>query len=59
MKARKYNSDVVSDVVKVTMRSSRRGDLFYLVEYNDNDNVERYVTFEKLSSVIDFIQSNF
>lgn len=56
MRPNKYNSFVKKNVVLVTLRMNKRGDVFYLCEYDDEGN---YVCFENMSSVIDFLKSNF
>lgn len=55
MKNRKYNSDEADVMVKVSSRRDKFGNVFFCCEYGDNE----YVTFEKMSSVIDFVKSNF
>lgn len=59
MQAKKYNSTVVKPILKIESRVSKKGDIFFLVEYLDNHAEEHYVTFERMSSVVDFIKSNF
>ena len=58
MSYNKFKSEVVRSVLKIEMRKDKLGNLFYFLEWID-DCQERYVTFEKMSSVIDFINSNF
>lgn len=58
IKAKKYTSESVRDYLHVEMRQSKTGELFYCVDYFDNDHNPRYVTFQYMSSVLDFIQSN-
>lgn len=55
---RKFNSEVCRTELLVQMRQDRLGNLFYYVSYNI-DGAERYVTFERFESVLDFIHSNF
>lgn len=42
----------------VQLSSVKRGDLFYMVEYSGKHGPE-YCCFEKMSSALDFINSNF
>lgn len=58
LRPRKYKSEFVKNEFVVSMRQSRLGDLFYMVEFV-HDERPMYVTFDKMSSVIDFIHSNF
>lgn len=58
MRPRKYNSTLVKDELTISMRQSKLGELFYMVSYI-HDSEERYVCFESMSSVLDFIHSNF
>lgn len=59
MKPRKYKSDHKTDVVSVSMRQAKDGALFYLVDFLSPEGVPMYVTFESMTSVVDFIKSNF
>lgn len=59
MKPKKYNSTPIKPLVSVEMRLAKTGEMFFLVSYLTNESKESYVTFEKMSSVIDFIKSNF
>lgn len=59
MKAREYNSSVVKPILALETRSDKLGNIFFYVEYLTNDGSYQYVTFEKMTSVIDFINSNF
>ena len=57
---KKYNTDQLDNVLVVSARTDKLGNLFYLVEFRDeDDNCLSYVSFSKMSSVLDFIQSNF
>lgn len=58
MKPNKYNSLHVRYEISVSMRQAQTGELFYLVEYEVEGSF-RFVTFQKMSSVLDFIHSNF
>lgn len=55
---RKYNSELKQVLLSVNMRQSKTGDLFYSVEYVVNGD-SRTISFENMSSVVDFINSNF
>lgn len=57
MKPRKYNSDQVKMEVSLSMRKSKSGDLFYMVEFPLCEL--NYITFSDMSSALDFIKSNF
>lgn len=57
MKPRKFNSDVVRMEVSLSMRKTRKGDLFYIVEFPLTEC--DYIAFSNMSSALDFIQSNF
>lgn len=59
MRARKYNSSVRSVVVLVESRMDKKGNVFFCVSYQNNDGDDCYVCFENMSSVLDFIKSNF
>ena len=54
-----YNSTHEQNVVRLTTRRDKKGEVFHCVEYFHPRNGDCYVTFEKLSSALDFIQSNF
>ena len=57
-KPRKFNSVLKEQVLSVEMRSDKLGNLFYMVTYSCAD-LELYVCFESMTSVLDFIKSNF
>lgn len=57
MKPRKYNSDQVKMEVSLSMRKSKSGDLFYMVEFPLCEL--NYINFSDMSSALDFIKSNF
>lgn len=59
IRPRFYKSVLQYYVLQISMRKDKLGELFYYVEYTDNDNVPRHVYFAHLSSVLDFINSNF
>lgn len=54
-KPMKYNSTEDEVVLKLTSRSDKKGNVFFMVEYGDDD----YVCFAHLSSALDYIQTNF
>lgn len=56
---RKYNSEKQADLLVLSTRADKFGNVFYCVEYLNNDGNPDYVTFQHLSSALDFIQSNF
>mgnify|MGYP007069895038 CR=1 FL=1 len=57
---KKINSETFQTSLVVSSRFDKLGNLFYLVEFHDeDDNKLSYVYFEKMSSVLDFINSNF
>lgn len=56
---KKYNSEHLEDVVKLTSRSDKLGNVFHCVEYWHPRHGSSYVTFERLESAFDFINSNF
>lgn len=63
MKPTMYNSTEISPLVKVSSRRDKKGNVFFYVEY-DFDKVSAaqcppYVRFSSMSSVLDFINSNF
>lgn len=58
-RARKYNSDVVSNKLVVTTRRDKLGEDFFIVEFEDSCLGFQYAAFKNFSSVIDFINSNF
>ena len=55
---RKFNSELKQELISVCMRQSKTGDLFFSVDYVVNGE-HRFISFEKMSSVVDFINSNF
>ena len=59
MIARKYNSEHKDNILKLTTRADKRGNVFHMVEYSHPENGSSYVTFERLESALDFIHSNF
>lgn len=54
-----FNSEEVTQELKLSTRCDKLGNIFYCVEFNDNDGNRDYATFQHLSSSLDFIQSNF
>ena len=59
MKPKKYNSECLSTIVLVESRRSKLGDVFFCVNFTHPRLGDMYVTFESMSSVIDFLKSNF
>ena len=57
-KPRKFNSVLKEQVLSVEMRSDKLGNLFYMFTYSCAD-LELYVFFESMTSVLDYIKSNF
>lgn len=55
MKPTFFKSEKVSDVIKLTSRRDKLGNIHYYVEYDG----DRYCRFKHLSSAIDFVESNF
>lgn len=51
---RKYSSAKFKDELLISTYIDKLGNPFFLLEYEDN-----YCCFEKMSSVLDFIHSNF
>lgn len=51
----KYNSSEDEVVLKLTSRSDKKGNVFFMVESGEDD----YVCFTHLSSALDYIQTNF
>lgn len=54
-----YNSEHDKDIIKLSTRCDKMGNIFHCVEYHHPRNGSSYVTFEKLASALDFIHSNF
>lgn len=57
--AYKYKSDVLQPLIEVNSVIDKLGEIWYSVEYFDNDTRKCNARFKKMSSVIDFISSNF
>ena len=57
--ARMYNSEFERNIVKLTSRRDKLGNLFHVVDYSNADGVSSYACFERLESAMDFIYSNF
>lgn len=51
----KYSSEERECEIKLTSRSTKHGDVFYMVEYGSGE----YAGFSHLSSALDFINTNF
>ena len=59
-KPHKFNSIVQRNEILVSSRTDKKGNVFFLVEYyHPASDVPLYACFEKLSSALDFIHSNF
>lgn len=54
-----YNSDLKDDIMHISCRSDKLGNVYYYVEYVNGSGTKDYVRFAKMQSVIDFINSNF
>lgn len=54
-----YNSEVKENLLTLTTRVDKVGNVYHYVEYQDNDGSNNYARFSNLSSAIDFISSNF
>ena len=58
-----FKTDPLNVVLRVTSRRDKKGDIWYYVEFPDDDvrNAENmpYFRFKNMSSVLDFISSNF
>lgn len=54
-----YNSEEVNHELKVCMRRDKLGNLFHCVEWLQDDGQKAYCCFNHMSSVLDFIDSNF
>lgn len=50
----KYNSNEEEQIIKLSSRMDKKGNLFYMVEFGDD-----YAAFSHMSSALDFIQTNF
>lgn len=54
----KFKSDFLNSVLTIETRRDKLGDVFYYIEFLFEGKRRGY-RFEKLSSVIDFVNSNF
>lgn len=54
----KHKSTVLQPLLVVETVVDKLGNIFYSVQYQDNDNKVCYVRFKNMSSVIDFVSSN-
>lgn len=59
MIAKKHNTEHEKDILKLSTRSDKLGNVFHFVEYSHPIHGSSYVTFQRLESALDFIQSNF
>ena len=55
MKPTLFKCEKVDDVIKLTSRRDKLGNIYYFVEFDG----DRYSRFKHMSSAIDFIESNF
>lgn len=55
----KHKCDVLQPVLEVATIVDKLGNIYYSVQYNDNDYKICQCRFKNMSSVIDFISSNF
>ena len=55
----KYKCDRLQPLIEVATVVDKLGNIFYSVEYLDNDNKMCQCRFKNMSSVIDFISCNF
>ena len=54
-----YKTEEVNKDLTLSTRRDAVGNIWHVVEYSNNDNSTDYAFFEKLSSALDFIHSNF
>lgn len=54
----KFKSDIVNNILTIDTRRDKLGNVFYYLEFSFEGKARGY-RFEYLSSVIDFISSNF
>lgn len=59
MKATKFKSEQIKVVFSVSSRIDRMGKIYFYVDYQDDTMTSRYCRFENMSSVMDFVKSNF
>lgn len=52
----KYKSDLHRQVLTLESRCSRKGDVYFLVGWDDGKD---YVCFQHMTSALDFINTNF
>ena len=55
----KYNSVEVDVIIKLSSRTGKTGEVFFMVDYTNNNGTPDYVCFNHLSSALDFINTNF
>lgn len=58
-KASYYNSELIGTQLTLESRCDKMGNVYHYVTYLDNNDVQQYVRFSKLSSAFDFINTNF
>ena len=59
-----FKTDPLNVVLRVTSRRDKNGDVWYYVEFPDDEEVRNadnlpYFRFKTMSAVLDFISSNF
>lgn len=54
----KHNTTVLQPLLVVETVVDKLGNIWYSVEYQDNDNKMCHVRFKNMSSVLDFVSSN-
>lgn len=57
--AYKHKCETLKPILQVSTVVDKLGDIWYSVEYQDNDTKVCQCRFKKMTSVIDFISSNF
>lgn len=55
----KYKTEELSEELRLSTRRDKLGNIFHCVDFCNNDGSMDYVMFSKLSSALDFINSNF
>lgn len=57
-KASLYNTSHVEEIITISSRADKLGNIYFYVEYVA-DGSKRYCRFSAMSSVLDFVKSNF
>lgn len=55
----KYKTEELSEELRLSTHRDKLGNIFHCVDFCSNDGSKDYVMFSKLSSALDFINSNF